>query len=633
MQRFFCYRKHRILSNPDLKFREHEAPAIRWLLDISTDQEVLLTAAQVVPDIEWPVEVDVLEIYAQVGNAFKGCFVPVPGGTGLALAPFAHDRAFVFGKALLHLFCNRLCLSKAQDEIPLGDRDFNLSLLNSFECLAKFGKDNSTSLIRAMASMLFGGNLFHQGGFSRVPQSDLTWILRLLPHLLAHPDCSIEVQRLAVSEIVELLRFPTPHQQTLADCSLSVAIMLGVPVDRKYMVRVDSSSLVDTLLEKFLQQPASVRDLAAKQQEILLLALATLLEKCQIYPKLGTCGSKACLCDTIDSVTMIFTSCVTRALQLVTAAAPATETETEAALLEHARAALHLGAILTVIPRHDDHTLNRWNPTYCGHPFRFLIDRPESVVYFLNHHYNSREDAAVADTLFMLSQSRDVEQWANSSFFIHEIIRAMNHQSEHVRHSTLQVVRRMRHALASSETAKSPILTSLRSIIPSIQGEDNKGQVLCCLQIIHTFVLYHHHDPTWVADFLQKHSDRWLRPKYTCVRAYSVYLLAILAIVEHHNIKCAFRSLFDYKLRSTHLFGAWLALEPPVAHEFNGDILDEVLPNLIAFTIKYQSYGSARSWIFDKPETLLDDLQKNRPESSSIPLLQEMISSLPPIER
>ncbi|KAH7911658.1 hypothetical protein BJ138DRAFT_1113039 [Hygrophoropsis aurantiaca] len=225
----------------------------------------------------------------------------------------------------------------------------------------------------------------------------------------------------------------------------------------------------------------------------------------------------------------------------------------------------------------------------------------------------------------MLSQSRNVEQWANSSLFIHEIIRAMQHQSKYVRHSALQIVRRMRHALALSETIKPAFVSYLNTTAPSYQSDP--GHILCCLQIIYTFAP-HHHDSTWVVDFLQSDSNKRLQPE--CPK-YSVYLLAMMEIVEGNDMNFDLRDTFNQNLRSWHLCYAWRVLAALEAQELTSDELDEVLPNLITFTMRYQrNYGSVRSEIFDCPDLLLLDLKKNRPESPSIPSLQDMISSLAP---
>ncbi|KAH7911662.1 hypothetical protein BJ138DRAFT_1150130 [Hygrophoropsis aurantiaca] len=235
---------------------------------------------------------------------------------------------------------------------------------------------------------------------------------------------------------------------------------------------------------------------------------------------------------------------------------------------------------------------------------------------------------AVADEFFMLSQSRDIEQWRNSASFIHEIVHAMQHRNECVRHSALQVVRRMRHALASLGTV------SAAEIIASIQFESDKDQNLCCLQIIYTFAL--HHDATWTTDILQKHANiLHLQPtEDLSFSAHSVYLLALLAIAEGDN-KYDFRSSFEQKLRSEHLSNAWRpeAIGPLTANEPNPDAFDEVLPNFIAFTTRHQTdYGSARSQTCNYPELLLDYLQINRPHNPSVKLLQVMIPKLSPYE-
>ncbi|KAH7911657.1 hypothetical protein BJ138DRAFT_1113038 [Hygrophoropsis aurantiaca] len=338
---------------------------------------VLLAAARMVPNIEWPVEVDVSEIYTQLGNVFKGCFVSMADGIGLTLAPFAQNRAVVFGRALLHLFCSRLYLWSIVGGVPLCDQVYNLSLLDCFACLATFGKDHSAPFLGAMAYTLLAGDgyLLSEGvPFpTGISESDHVWALHLLPHLLAHPYHPIKVKRLAVREIIRWLAPTSPVQQILIDCSLSVAIMLGMPVDQKDLVTFDISSMADMFLRKYLRQSGSVSEVTSGdskcRQEFLLLTLAAVLERHRIYLTTGKCDSKTCLCDKIDYVMLSYTSYMSRGLE-------ASEPDIRTEMLQRARAALRLGAILSAVPRHDHQRRDRWNPTYLGHPVRFIIDEP-----------------------------------------------------------------------------------------------------------------------------------------------------------------------------------------------------------------------------------------------------------------
>lgn len=86
-----------------------EAPAVRWLLQISTDPAVVTAIAKMVPEVDWPVDFDASEFSKPLWETFKSCF-KVEGSdyNSVSLSCSDVDRAYACGKALFHLYSEAL---------------------------------------------------------------------------------------------------------------------------------------------------------------------------------------------------------------------------------------------------------------------------------------------------------------------------------------------------------------------------------------------------------------------------------------------------------------------------------------------------------------------------------------------
>ncbi|KAL0948154.1 hypothetical protein HGRIS_010770 [Hohenbuehelia grisea] len=85
-------------STPSSK--ESDATAIAWILEACTEPEAVSVAAQMVPFVEWPLDLDLLPAFHQLSSTFIKCFE----------AKFRESLEAVavsVGKALLHLYFER----------------------------------------------------------------------------------------------------------------------------------------------------------------------------------------------------------------------------------------------------------------------------------------------------------------------------------------------------------------------------------------------------------------------------------------------------------------------------------------------------------------------------------------------
>ncbi|KAH7912119.1 hypothetical protein BJ138DRAFT_837348 [Hygrophoropsis aurantiaca] len=323
---------------------------------------------------------------------------------------------------------------------------------------------------------------------------------------------------------------------------------------------------------------------------------------------------------------------------------------------KNVRATLHLSAMLsTSCDHYKEGSSRQWLSTYhCGHDSLFNIDGPEWAVSFLKHHYDVHDDTAVADTFFMLSQSRNVKQWADSTLFMDALVFAMQgDQPVHVRHTALRTVWKMRHVLTQpnsvllSSSQLSEFSSALYSAVstnihaPDDSNTDNSSdrffsveRDMYYLQIIYTFSLNAQIVDIWNTclrwhGHLERCRDLALYLGDTrMLTAQSAYLLAILEIVESHKIECNFVAAFNQELRRGHLICAWsltAGLKPAALDLFP---IEELLPTMIAFTSRYQdTYGLVKpTTLYKNPGRLLRNLRRNRPQSQAmIKLLKEKI--------
>ncbi|KAG1820658.1 hypothetical protein EV424DRAFT_1402548, partial [Suillus variegatus] len=87
----------------DISTSDLEAPSIKWLLETSTDPEVVLATAKLVPQVEWPLDLDVSDMLHQLSDIFTSC-VDIQGN----IVPSLEEKASACTTALTHLYYGRI---------------------------------------------------------------------------------------------------------------------------------------------------------------------------------------------------------------------------------------------------------------------------------------------------------------------------------------------------------------------------------------------------------------------------------------------------------------------------------------------------------------------------------------------
>ncbi|KAG2151287.1 uncharacterized protein EDB93DRAFT_1140499 [Suillus bovinus] len=91
------------LGLPDIPASDLEAPSIKWLLETSTDPEVFLAAARLVPQVEWPLDLDISDMLPQLYDIFTSC-VDIQNH----IVPSLEEKALACTMALSHLYYGRV---------------------------------------------------------------------------------------------------------------------------------------------------------------------------------------------------------------------------------------------------------------------------------------------------------------------------------------------------------------------------------------------------------------------------------------------------------------------------------------------------------------------------------------------
>ncbi|KAH7917567.1 hypothetical protein BV22DRAFT_934239 [Leucogyrophana mollusca] len=366
-----------------------------------------------------------------------------------------------------------------------------------------------------------------------------------------------------------------------------------------------------------------------------------------INPDFGACTSRQCGCEVMEWSWHTCQSIVGKlwSTSKLSHSDKATLKEERSEMWGAARAALHISASVACCGRDDlGYTWTRWRPSYGGHRGRPVMNGPDWAIRFLNEHYDAHDPIAVADTFTMLSQSRDIHQWADSPAFVGAIIHAMEaEQPTQVRHTALRTAWEIRNAPGFPRDAIRGLLpdfiAALHSAVTTNLGPPDNTTItdfadrftdedrdLCYLQIIYTLTQNSdgvHDDQLREAG----HFNRCLvvakhtRDKFDIL---SVYLIAIVETLEARGINRGFLDAFDPDLRSRHHTSAWVRLSCLPVHKIQEH--EQALPAIIASLHRCRGANAnavPRDWV----QEVHSKLRGNKPDAPVIGLLAELLAS------
>ncbi|KAH7919547.1 hypothetical protein BV22DRAFT_854989 [Leucogyrophana mollusca] len=315
-----------------------------------------------------------------------------------------------------------------------------------------------------------------------------------------------------------------------------------------------------------------------------------------------------------------------------------------------ARAAMHFSAVAS--RHHGLEDCSRRDLPSSGHCGRPAIYHLAWALDFLDYHYEARDEMAVADTFFMLSQARDIALWAKSPKFVEAIVFAMQpDKSTRVRHAALHTAWEIRVALGTPDDAIRPllpkfvaallsaVLTNMRS---ANQTENDRSpdrfiyheRDLRYLQILYTFA----RNKDGALDELLRSEGHRQRCLDMAVQdatwsTLSGYLIALAEIFRSRGAEGRFLDDFDSALRASHLILAWETLEHRLPKCDVCDVLqleevEETLPSLIAFTRRLPALDPSSQGYMSDIQSALGMLQQWRPHSAMTGEMEDLVKWL-----
>jgi Family of unknown function (DUF6535) len=214
-----------VLSDADLA-QVYLVPsrAVRWVIETSTDMDVIAAAAGMASEVEWPVKIDVPgRLVHRVESGFIACFDPHQ-----KILPLAQGGALACLKAISCL-CVEQNLVILFDIYTYGDVNFERDFQNWH-----MTPDDPAFLAVHSAVDEFPDNL----DITRLPLSDLMWMAHMFTYRL-HVDDDGPGFDAVVLKFIGTCLDSEPPAHLVADCLLLGGMLLGLPIDRQDLTRLD----------------------------------------------------------------------------------------------------------------------------------------------------------------------------------------------------------------------------------------------------------------------------------------------------------------------------------------------------------------------------------------------------------
>ncbi|KAG2044101.1 hypothetical protein BDR03DRAFT_350247 [Suillus americanus] len=235
------------LELPDTPTSGLEAPSIKWLLETSTDPEVFFVTAGLVPQVQWPLDLDVSDTLRQLCDIYTSCF-DVHG----EIVPSLTEKALASTMALSHLYCGRVLQAYPGRDEYLGQRRDDFTVF--YEMLSR--QDAQAYELALTTKLSFSRRIrAFPSGLEDCPDSVPEWLSHILPYHFVTGQVDKDVETLAVTVVSKLVCSPcSPSPQIIANCALLACVMVGGQFDKKDIVRIDKSSALRRLGPSLLAQ-------------------------------------------------------------------------------------------------------------------------------------------------------------------------------------------------------------------------------------------------------------------------------------------------------------------------------------------------------------------------------------------
>jgi Family of unknown function (DUF6535) len=202
-----------------VEFEVAEVHAVQWVLEKSTDTDIITTAAKMVPEIEWPHEVsDVLD---RLNSHLYASFDPAR-----QLPLLAQERAVACVKAICHLY------SKQGEDPPfiIDDGD-----IYSYDDHYWYQMHGAQGFLLISCAVSDPGEL----DITRLTLSERMWMAHMFTYRLRDDKISPKAVPWVLEFICVCLLGENPPGRLVADCLLLAGLLMGLKIDRQQLGRLD----------------------------------------------------------------------------------------------------------------------------------------------------------------------------------------------------------------------------------------------------------------------------------------------------------------------------------------------------------------------------------------------------------
>jgi hypothetical protein len=200
-----------------------EGRSVQWVLETSTDFDMVTAAVSFIPEVELPNDVHVIDKWLDLANRhFHQCFesqLPLAKGTALACL-----------KAVLHLDFGEL------------KRDFTID--DSGTCVWSNGRQYQMQRDRDFSIISCSQGKSSEVEIKTLSLSDRMWLAHMFVIGLHNNHRSSiwgsEFKARMIFHLVDVsLRDPTSPPRLVADCLLLAGQLMGLKIDRQHLARLD----------------------------------------------------------------------------------------------------------------------------------------------------------------------------------------------------------------------------------------------------------------------------------------------------------------------------------------------------------------------------------------------------------
>jgi Family of unknown function (DUF6535) len=196
--------------------------AIQWIIETSTDTDIITAAVWMVSEVEWPDEYNVTFLLGRLTSHFYACF-----DSTRQLLPLARERAVACLKAIFHFRVER-------------DMEHSLAIFYDGIVSQESGLLYEVPIDQGFLLILSAVDDPNELDITSLASSDRMWLAHMLTYRLHDGSEHSKFLTFVIDFIDKCLHDPkSPAPRLVADCLLLAGQMIGLQTDRKHLARLD----------------------------------------------------------------------------------------------------------------------------------------------------------------------------------------------------------------------------------------------------------------------------------------------------------------------------------------------------------------------------------------------------------